>query len=137
MNRQSSNKIRPSRCLAATLMIAGMLLHCVGAVAQDARASQVMTQPATGQTTAPVQPAASSTPTNAGHRSKSRKAEIGTGFFLFGVGVVTIAAAALLNSSGGVRPSGAKTPALYAAGAGSAAIGITLISFGFHRHRAK
>lgn len=120
------------RWLAVLVMIGGILLNSMGAVAE-----------ATALPSAP-QPAQSAAGANGGqnqpvtpvHRSKSAKTKIAVGFVLLGVGVLTIAATATLDTSG-FKPGGAKTPALYAAGAGAAGVGVTLIAIGFHRRRSQ
>lgn len=98
-----------------------------------------MMQSALAQTAVPPKPdaeGASGQQVKTGHIAKAGKTEIAVGFLLLGAGVLTISATAVLNSSG-PKPSGAKTPALYAGGAGGAAVGITLIAFGFHKRSAK
>jgi hypothetical protein len=73
---------------------------------------------------------------NRTHTTKVGKTEIGVGFLLVGAGVAGISLTALLSSSG-IKPSGAKTPLAYAGGAGAAAVGVTLNTFGFHKRSAK
>lgn len=121
------------------LMIAGMVFNSACAVAQDPIPFNAMMQPAGAQATMPPMPTAkdaSGLQVQLGHTTKAGKAEIGVGFLLLGAGVLSIAATALVSSSD-YKPSGAKTPALYAGGAGAAAVGVTLIAFGFHKRSAK
>lgn len=119
------------RWLAVVVMI-GLLLNSVCAVAEPTTLPSAP-QPAQSVASAqggPTQPAAPV------HRSRSAKTKIAVGFVLLGVGVLTLAATATLDSSG-IKPGGTKTPALYAAGAGAAGIGVTLIAFGLHRRRSQ
>lgn len=133
MKRQPAIRARSYvRFVAARLMLAGMLLHSMGALAEDS-ASPSAIQPGVAQTTAnPDVNGAPSQPVHRSHVSKGGKAMVTGGFVLVGAGVLTIATTAALSSAG-FKPSGAKGPALYAGGAGAAAIGVTLISFGLHR----
>jgi hypothetical protein len=119
------------RLVAVSLMIGGLLFSSACAVAELVPL-QAAEPPASAQT-----PAAGANSNGAmnqpapPHRSKSAKTKIAVGFVLLGVGALTLGTTAAL----GIKPGGAKTPALYAAGAGAAGVGITLIYFGFHRRR--
>lgn len=140
MKRQHASRVRSSaQFLAAPLMIAGMMLNAVRAVGEDIAAPNPVMQSASAQTAGAAQPDANGAPSQAVHKShinNGGKAMISAGFVLIGAGVLTIATTAALSSSG-FRPSGAKGPALYAGGAGAAAVGVTLISFGFHKRSRK
>lgn len=124
--------------LAAPLMILGMLLNSVCAVAEDPIPFQAMMQASSAQIVPPRPDAkdASGQSAHPGHITKTGKTEIAVGFLFLGAGILTISATALLNSSS-LKPSGAKTPALYGVGAGAAAAGVTLIAFGFHKRSTK
>lgn len=133
MKRQYSIEIGPAiKFLALPLMITGMFLNSACAVAQDPIPFNAMMQSASTQTVPPRPDAngASGQQVNPGHITKAGKTEFAVGFLLLGAGVLTISATALFNSSG-FKASGAKTPALYAGGAGAAGVGVTLIAFGF------
>lgn len=121
--------------LAAMLMGVAVLLSSLSAVAEDPIPFKAMMQSAGTQTPVPPKPQAGQQVqpapiTNVG------KTEIVGGFLLIAVGVATMSITALLTS-GGPRPSGAKTPALYAAGGGATAAGVTLVILGSHRHKAR
>lgn len=122
--------------LAASLMIVGLLLNSASAAAEDPVSFRALVQSASAPP--PVPPAQNplAQPPSRSHITAGGKTEIGIGFLCLGAGVATIAATALVNSSG-FKPSGAKTPALYAAGAGASAGGVTLIAFGFHKRSAR
>lgn len=140
MKRQHAIRMRSSmQFLAAPLMMAGMMLNSLGAIGEDIAAPNPVMQTASAQSAGAAQPDANgapSPPVHKGHISSGGKAMIGAGFVLIAAGVLTIATTAALSSSG-FKPSGAKGPALYAGGAGAAAIGVTLISFGFHKRSHK
>lgn len=140
MWRQYTLSIRPSvKLFAVPLVIAGMLPNTVCAVAQDPIPFNAMMQSSSAQTALPPRPdstRASSRQVDPGHVTKVGKTEIVGGFVLLGAGIATVSITALL-SNGGFRPSGAKTPALYAVGAAASGVGVTLIAFGFHKRSAK
>jgi hypothetical protein len=99
-----------------------------------------MMQSSSTQTPVPQMPdssSASGQQVAPGHITKLGGTEVVVGCLLLGVGILTISATALLDSPGGIRPSGGKVPALYAGGASASAVGVTLIAFGLHRRSAK
>lgn len=140
MKRQHSINIGSSVCIVAVLLLAaGACLTSVSADAEQPVPFDAIMHSASVQSAVPPRPDANSASggqVDRGHVTNAGKAEIGTGFFLLGAGVVTIAITAILQK-GGFKPSGAKTPALYAGGAGAAAVGVTLVTFGFHKRSAK
>ncbi len=138
MKRQHSLNVGSSICILAVLL-AGMFLDSVSANAEDPIPFDAMMHSASAQSAVPPRPDANSASggqVDPSHLTHAGKAEIGAGFLLLGAGVVTIAITAILQN-GGFKASGAKTPALYAGGAGAAAVGVTLIAFGFHKRSAK
>lgn len=139
MKRQHSINIGSSVCIVAVLLAAGTCLNAASANAEQPIPFDAIMHSASVQSAVPARPDANSASggqVDRGHVTNAGKAEIGTGFFLFGAGVITIAITAILQK-GGFKPSGAKTPALYAGGAGAAAVGVTLVTLGFHKRSAK
>lgn len=148
MKRRYSIRFGSSiKCMTVPLMCAGMILSSLNAAAQDSIPFRAMMQSASAQAAVPWRSVAgpdaqtasgqqASPNPKTGPITAAGKTEIGVGFLLIGAGVVTVSLTAALNSSG-FKPSGVKTPALYAAGGGAMAVGVTLIALGFHRHRAK
>lgn len=134
MKRRYSIRTRSFKFVAVQLMLAAMFLNCACAVAEGPVPYAAMMHSWSAQTAVPAMPQAQQVHTS--HVTKTGKTEVGIGFLLLGAGLVTISATALVNSSG-FKPSGAKTPALYAGGAGAAAAGVTLIAFGFHKRSAR
>lgn len=135
MKRQCSIK---SHLLIVPLLAAAMFLNSTYAAAEDPIPFHSMMQSAGSQAPVPSMQTTNSAlqPVNTGHVTNAGKSMIVGGFVLFAVGVTTIAITAALNSDG-FKPSDTKTPALYGVGAGAAAGGVTLITFGFHRRSAR
>lgn len=134
MKRHYSIRIGASiRFVVVPLMSAAVLLSSVGAVAEGPIPFKAMMQSAGAQSAVPPK-SQSGQQVQPGPITSAGKAEIAGGFLLVGVGIITITATAVLNTSG-YTAAGAKTPALYGVGAGAAAVGVTLIALGFHRHR--
>jgi hypothetical protein len=136
MKRQYSIRIGSSiRFVAVPLMCAGMILSSLNAGAQEPIPFKAMMQSASAPAAVPAK-SQSSQRVNSGPITKTGKTEIGVGYFLLGAGVVTIIGTAAVSASG-YGPRGAKSAALYGGGAGTMAVGVTLITLGYHRHRAR
>ena len=127
----------PTKLLAMPLMIVGVLLTSVLAVAEDPVPFKAMMQSASAPAAVPPMPDASNAAgpaVNTGKITAAGKAEIVGGFVLLGTGILTVAFTAVLT---GNRFAGSKGPALYAGGAAASGVGVTLIVFGAHRHARK
>ena len=124
----------PTKFLAMPLMVVGVFLTSVSAVAEDPIPFKVMMQSASAPAAVPPRPDANNAAgqaANAGKITPAGKAEIIGGFVLLGTGITTVAVTAVLT---GMKFSGPKAPALYAGGAAAAGVGVTLIVLGSHRH---
>jgi len=139
MTRQHSINFGSSVCIVAVLLAAGTCLSSVSANAEQPIPFDAIMHSVSVKSAVPPRPDANSASggqVDRGHVTNAGKAEIGAGFLLIGAGVIAISITAILQN-GGFKPSGAKTPALYAGGAGAAAVGVTLVAFVFHKRSAK
>ncbi len=137
MKRQYSIRIGSSiKFVAVPLLSAGIFLGSVSAVAENPIPFKAMMQPAGAQTAVPPKPQ-SGQQVQPGPISNAGKAEIGAGFFLLAAGVATLTVTVALDSSGFFKSSGGKIAAGYGAGAGATVAGVTLITLGFHKHKAR
>jgi hypothetical protein len=123
---------RSIQSLAVLFLLATIFLSSTCAAAEDPIPFSAMMQSAAAQPAVPAKPDASSQPVKTGKITGGGKTEMIVGTVLMGVGVVACIGTALLNSAG-IKPSGDKTAALYAGGAGAAGVGVTLIVLGSHR----
>ena len=126
-----------TKFLAMPLMVVGVFLTTVLAVAEDPISFKAMIQSASAPAAVPPRPDANNVAGQAANTGKipaAGKAEIVGGFVLLATGIATVAFTAVLT---GNKFAGPKAPALYAGGAAAAGVGVTLIVFGSSRHARK
>jgi hypothetical protein len=129
---------RSIQSLVVPFLVAAVFLSSACAVAEGPipfnapMPFNAMMQSAAAQPAVPAKPDVSSQQAKPGEITSGGKTEMIVGAVLMGVGVVACIGTALVSSSG-IKPSGDKTAALYAGGAGAAGVGVTLIVLGSHR----
>jgi hypothetical protein len=126
-----------TKFLAVSLLVVGVFLTSVLAVAEDPIPFKAMMQSASAPVAGPPKPDANYPAGQAANASKTTaagKAEIIGGFVLLVTGISTVAFTAKLT---GTNYAGPKAPALYAGGAAAAGVGVTLIVLGSHRRAKK
>jgi hypothetical protein len=128
------------KAVAVSLLVLGMLCNSMLAMAEGPVPFSALMQTAGADPGAPPityakdQSAVVSTQTaHSQHMTSEGKVMTGSGIGMLAIGGVTIIATAMLH--GWASPS--KQSALYAAGGGLAAGGVTLIVFGSHRRSAE
>lgn len=133
MQRQAVARFKSSiRFLMVPLTVAGMLLSSMGAIAEDPIPFKAMMQTAGAQPAVPPAPDAQSQQKNSGKITAGGRAEMAGGIVMTVVGGGVIALTAAL-SVGGLKPPAGKAAALYAGGAATTGVGITLIVLGMNR----